>query len=86
MRANLRFSKMHTQSETPLNLYSLSTAVQSAHLPRVQCGRVGLVIDDHVEEGGIGILRETIHRDAVDCREGHGVEASHVKEPVAANE
>ena len=58
----------------------------SAHLPWVQCGRVGLVVDDNVKKGGIGVLGEAIYGDAVDCRQGHGVEASHVEEPVSANE
>ena len=76
--ANNACSKMHNEPKC----YHLL----SAHLPRVQCGRVGLVVDDRVKKGGVRVLGEAVHRDAVDCREGDGVEAGHVKEPVAANE
>ena len=56
------------------------------NLPWVQRGRVGFVVNDCVEEGGVGVLGEAEDGDAVDGGERHGVQAGHVEEPVAADE
>ena len=54
-------------------------------LPRVDRDRCRLGVDDGIQECHVRVVGQRVEGDAVDRRQGERVEASQVKEPVAAD-
>jgi hypothetical protein len=55
-------------------------------LPGVDGDGGGLGVDDCVQEGRVRVVGQRVQGDAVDGRQGEGVQPGHVEKPVAADD